>query len=240
MNVFDTWIFQLLCAFESSRVTGPKREHDRVVYTGNFLSGAASDWYNLEVDGENRPVGGWRFDDLICALFVQFINVTTAQDAVVAYQNVHYDPKKGIRMFVKDMERYAVRMVEYPDDYSQCLKIMDEIPHEMVSYFIRVCGINAEYSTIDQMISAGQNFELSLKMERWDNKQKPDATPQTQHRSHEHHDNSGHSKKHQNHRAHHSQSRLIGIVQFKGQHASSSHRHQSDSQRAQLSNSVGN
>ena len=97
ITAFEEWLQKVLRCFEGGRVTGPRKDGDRVLYMGNLVTGKASEWYDIEVNGEHRPPQGWKFADLVCAMFIRFVNISSAQDAAALYDAVRYKPENGIQ-----------------------------------------------------------------------------------------------------------------------------------------------
>jgi len=132
MEKFDDWLTQLLKYFRTFKITGYGRDRDRVLYTGLYLKGMATEWYNQEVNTPERHTGYWSFEDLICGLFKRFIHEATAQQAAINYDHMHYSPEKGALAFYNDLKRRAHHMVEPPDEYSFRRKFIGGLPLSIV------------------------------------------------------------------------------------------------------------
>ncbi|KIM58608.1 hypothetical protein SCLCIDRAFT_27989 [Scleroderma citrinum Foug A] len=129
---FNDWLTQLLKYFRTFKVTGYRRDADRVLYTGLYLEGIAAEWYNQEVESPDRRIDYWSFEDLICGLFKRFIHEATAQQATTNYDRTRYSAEKGVLAFLNDMKWHAHRMVELPDNYSFRRKFIGGLPHSIV------------------------------------------------------------------------------------------------------------
>ena len=66
LEKFDEWQSHLLKYYCTFKVTRPNRNEDRVLYTGLYLEGLASQWYDQEVNSLDQQVQDWMFKDVIC------------------------------------------------------------------------------------------------------------------------------------------------------------------------------
>ena len=66
---FDKWLSHLLKYYRTFKVTGPNRNKDWILYTGLYLEGLASQWYDQKVDSLDQQVQDWTFEGVICRLF---------------------------------------------------------------------------------------------------------------------------------------------------------------------------
>ena len=90
INIFNEWVNQLLHWFRIYKVTGPDCDVDRVTYTGACLEDLAAQWFDQEVEGPDRVIPDWTFEDLICTLFVCFIHEASAQNVAKKYDKTRY------------------------------------------------------------------------------------------------------------------------------------------------------
>jgi len=90
INIFDEWVNQVLHWFRIYKVTGPTRDGDRVTYMGACLEDFAGQWFDQEVEGPDRMIRYWTFEDLICALFMRFIHEASTQNAAEKYDKTRY------------------------------------------------------------------------------------------------------------------------------------------------------
>ena len=90
INIFDEWVNQMLCWFRIYKVTGPDRDVDRVTYTGACLEDLAAQLFDQEVEGPDRVIPNWTFEDLICTLFVCFIHEASVQNMAEKYDKTRY------------------------------------------------------------------------------------------------------------------------------------------------------
>ncbi|KIM70774.1 hypothetical protein SCLCIDRAFT_100538, partial [Scleroderma citrinum Foug A] len=147
---FNDWLTQLLKYFRTFKVTGYGHDVDHVLYTGLYLEGIATEWYDQEVELPDRCIDYWSFEDLICGLFKRFIHEATAQQA-------------GALAFFNDMKRRAHRMVKPPDDYLFRRKFIGGLPHSIVKTVLEARGITAEHSTMDEILNEVKRMEGAQK-----------------------------------------------------------------------------
>jgi hypothetical protein len=126
---------------------------------GTNLKDVAQDWFNQEVEQFHRIRKTWTFEDLVCEMYKRFINEATAQKAAGSFDRTEYSRKKGVIAFVNDLERKAARMVQRPDEYTFKRRFLDGLPDEVGEEILRVHGVSAEHSTLDEMIEATRKVE---------------------------------------------------------------------------------
>ena len=90
INICDEWVNQMLCWFRIYKVMGLDRDVDRVTYTGACLEDLVAQWFDQEVEGPDRVIPDWTFEDLICTLFTHFIHEASAQNAAKKYDKMRY------------------------------------------------------------------------------------------------------------------------------------------------------
>ena len=72
--IWNPWVTHVFPYYHAFKVTRPNHNKDRMLYTGLYLEGLASQWYDQEVDSPDRQVQDWMFEDIICRLFQWFIH----------------------------------------------------------------------------------------------------------------------------------------------------------------------
>ncbi|KAF8547828.1 hypothetical protein OG21DRAFT_1526896 [Imleria badia] len=156
LEKFDDWVHQLLKYYRMFKVTGPNQDDDRVLYTGLFLEGIASKWYNQEIESPDRRTLYWSFEDLICGLFKCFVHEASAQNAANQYNWTRFNHEKGALAFYNDLRHCAYQMVQPPDDYSFKQKFIHGLPHSIIKTIFEARRISAEHSTIEEILDEVQ------------------------------------------------------------------------------------
>ncbi|KIK18462.1 hypothetical protein PISMIDRAFT_109427 [Pisolithus microcarpus 441] len=141
LDKFNDWLGQILKYFHTFKVTGPDRDEDHILYTGLYLEGLASQWYDQEVQH-------WTFEELICGLFKQFIHEASVQ--TLAYYN--------------NLKCCAHQMVQPPNDYSFRRKFLWGLPHSIIKSIFEARSISTEHSTIEEILEEVRHMETAQKV----------------------------------------------------------------------------
>ncbi|KAI0737519.1 hypothetical protein C8Q80DRAFT_1125296 [Daedaleopsis nitida] len=144
---FMTWLRALLRWLEIHRVVGPDLDGDRVTVLGQFLTGAAMDWYDETVDTMHPQGRVWVFEDAVCAMFKRFIHRSTARYAADKFNAARYSKTSGINGLWEYMVKWAMKMPRYPDDYTFNRKFVEALPEEIAIPMFRNKGVSVERSS---------------------------------------------------------------------------------------------
>src|SRR5262245_26376042 len=112
IEVFEAWLADILHWFRVTGMAGPDKDPFQVDLCGIYLTGIASTWYNTEVEAWERTKRDWTFEELIIALYKQFIHEVTTQNANTHYKNTRYSKTKGALAFYNELERHAKCMIQ--------------------------------------------------------------------------------------------------------------------------------
>ncbi|KIK14909.1 hypothetical protein PISMIDRAFT_116189 [Pisolithus microcarpus 441] len=148
LDKFNDWLGQILKYFHTFKVTGPDHDEDHVLYTGLYLEGLASQWYDQEVDSPNRQVQHWTFKELISD----------------KYDQTRFEYDKGALAYYNNLKCRVHRMVQPPDDYSFRRKFLQGLPHSIIKSIFEACGISAEHSTIKEILKEVRHMETVQKV----------------------------------------------------------------------------
>ncbi|KIK10567.1 hypothetical protein PISMIDRAFT_20273 [Pisolithus microcarpus 441] len=139
IDAFDKWVNQTLRWLKIYKVTGPGHDADRITYARTCLEGMAAQWFDQEVDGPDRTICNWTFEDF-------------------------YSPTKGVLAFYNDLKRRASRMVQLPDEYSMKRKFINGLPLPIAEGVLKSRGVSAEHMLMDQILIEVQRMESVLKL----------------------------------------------------------------------------
>ncbi|KAI0047220.1 hypothetical protein FA95DRAFT_1606231 [Auriscalpium vulgare] len=145
ISIYDGWLMVILRTLNMSRVCGPQRNQDQITVLGNTLKGPAAIWFNAEVEHPKRAVRHWKFVDVVCALYHQFIHEATAQNTSELFDTARFSRVKGIVAYFNELMSYAARMVERPSKYTFKQRFLKGLPHDFVEKLIINHGISAEF-----------------------------------------------------------------------------------------------
>ena len=156
---FCTWLDQFLNWLRSHYISGSSTDVTRLNLLGNYLEGAALDWYTAEIDnperGDGTPI---LFIDAICALHKRFVHTATASDAKNKYDAVTYSASDGTEGFFYRLEKFASRMVQRPDEYSFKNRFFEGMP-DWIFNRLTDREITPEYCTLDDIRSNAKQIE---------------------------------------------------------------------------------
>ncbi|KAJ3751651.1 hypothetical protein EV360DRAFT_16955, partial [Lentinula raphanica] len=155
---FDAWLLSLLRWMVVSGYCGPSFDKYRVSLVGIYLTGKAIEWYNDEVAGIHRAKENWTFEETIIGLFDRCVQAATVHQATQRYEEVVYDPDKGVRDYYATLDRWAARMPQPPNQYSFRKRFLDGLPMDMVKKLIDN-GAVPEYAGIQTIVKAVKHLE---------------------------------------------------------------------------------
>jgi hypothetical protein len=128
-DVFLQWLNQFLNWLRSHYHCGDEADYSRLNFLGNYLEGAAADWFAADVDNPDRmSIEPMKFIDAICSMHRRFVRTATANNAVTQYDKVEYSTSDGVEGFYYKLDKMANRMVERPNDYSFRLRLFEGLP----------------------------------------------------------------------------------------------------------------
>ncbi|KAJ3767868.1 hypothetical protein FB446DRAFT_651431 [Lentinula raphanica] len=158
VEVFDAWLLTVLRWMVISQYCGPDYDKFRVQLVGLYLSDKALEWYNDEVAGIHRTKKKWTFVETILGLFDCCVQATTIHQATQRFEEVEYDPEKGVRDFYSTLVRWASRMTQPPNTYAFKKRFLDGLPFDMVKRLIDK-GAVPEYAKINTIVKAVERIE---------------------------------------------------------------------------------
>lgn len=160
---FDLWVAGLLRWFRIIGAAGDDNEQLRIELCGSTVTGAASQWFQSEIESIHRKVKEWYFEDVICDMYKQFIHDRSAQSADDRYRAVRYSKSKGGSLhYFNELRRFARLMIEAPDDYSFRKRFTDGLPIEILDPLLRNRGISVEHSPIMVIVDEAKAMENNL------------------------------------------------------------------------------
>jgi len=162
IELFDQWLLELLNYMRIYKMCGNAHDSLRVDIAGQFLEKQALDWYTQEVTMPFRIVFAWTFQELICAIYVRFIHEATAQNAADKFEQVKYSHSKGVLAFYNDLQKFAVRMVQPPDEYSVRRRFLSEIDPKIRETMLVSRGISAEHSSMNAILDYAREVEAAI------------------------------------------------------------------------------
>ncbi|KZP17250.1 hypothetical protein FIBSPDRAFT_894370 [Athelia psychrophila] len=152
VSMFEEWLNVVLRTLRVINMCGPAKDAQCIDYCGIVLSGQASMWFQDEVESPLCHHPEWEFEDVICAIFKQFIHDVTAQTAETQYKAIMYDPLKGALAVYNEMKRISRRMAEIPNEYAFKSSFIKRLPWEIVEPLRRYRRVSAETTPLDILL----------------------------------------------------------------------------------------
>jgi len=133
-----------------------------MMLTGMQLSRIAATWYTQEVMGLSCAPRRWTFEEVITAMFKQFLMEITAQKAVDAFYEVKFTKAKGTLGFWNELVQVVEWMLTPPDSGMMKRQFLNGLPHEMVEAIFKTCMISIKLSSVKDIINASHQVEVAL------------------------------------------------------------------------------
>ncbi len=125
---FMSWLKCFLRWLMLNRTVGRAYDDYRTNILGQFLTGAARDWYDEVIDNEQVTGRVWIFVDTIGAMFKRFIHRSTARNAADKFLAAEYTKEGGVNGLWEYMIKWSMKMPSTPDDYTFNRKFVDALP----------------------------------------------------------------------------------------------------------------
>ncbi|KZT06183.1 uncharacterized protein LAESUDRAFT_714528 [Laetiporus sulphureus 93-53] len=130
-EMFDSWLKSLLRWMCLTRLGGPNLDEECLQMLGQYLKGAASEWYNDTIDDIDVDAQLWSFVEALCMLFRQFLHFASTISAADHFEVVMYLKQGGVVGLHDTLTKYAKCMPIPPDDYAFAHQFMDTLPDEI-------------------------------------------------------------------------------------------------------------
>ncbi|KAJ8091926.1 hypothetical protein PM082_024160 [Marasmius tenuissimus] len=158
VEIFEAWLMKVLRWMSVNRLAGPEAEKLRIQCIGMLLSEKALQWYDDEVASPHRDRDQWTFEDVIIGIFDHCVQMSTVQEAASQFDNVQYDPKKGIKDHCNTLRRWAGRMTNIPDKFTFKRQFIKGLPDYLIREMTKR-GAIPDYATVRTMVKTVQCYE---------------------------------------------------------------------------------
>ncbi|KAK1221598.1 hypothetical protein PQX77_015611 [Marasmius sp. AFHP31] len=163
---FEAWLLKVLRWMAVNRLSGPEADKLRIQCLGMLLDGKASRWYDDEVASPHRTRSEWNFEDAVIGIFDHCVQTSTVHQSATQFDEVKYDPKKGIEDYYKTLSRWASRMTNVPDKYTFKRRFIGGLPSDIIKEMIDR-GAVPDYATVKTMVKAVRRHEDDLALENY-------------------------------------------------------------------------
>ena len=125
---------------------------------GSFLEGDALRWYDDEVTGLHHYQRDWTFEEVILGLFTRFVQATTMHIAAEKFDATKYNPRKGVRAYKAELQRWGSRMTRPPNAYTLRKTFLDGLPSSIITKMIER-GATPELPSLNKMVKTVARIE---------------------------------------------------------------------------------
>ncbi|KAK1219918.1 hypothetical protein PQX77_017342 [Marasmius sp. AFHP31] len=123
-----------------------------------LLGDKALQWYDDEVASPHRTRTHWTFEDVIIGIFDHCVQMSTVQEAATQFDNVQYDPKKGIKDYYNTLCRWAGQITNIPDKFTFKRQFVKGLPDYLIREMTKRGSI-PDYATVRTMVKTVQRYE---------------------------------------------------------------------------------
>ncbi|KAH9851010.1 hypothetical protein C2E23DRAFT_860762 [Lenzites betulinus] len=160
-ELFLSWLKLMLRWMELSRITGTGLDTARTNLLGQYLTGAASEWYDEVVDNTHITGRIWMFEDAVCAMFKRFIHRSTARLAAEKFHAARYHKEAGVHGLWEYLIKWSLKMPRQPDDYTFNRRFIDALPEELYVPMLTNRNVSVEKTPPGLLKAAALDQEMS-------------------------------------------------------------------------------
>ena len=150
LEVYETFITGILRWLRLNGLLGEDNADFQVEYLGTRLKGDALEWYTRNVERHDQPIRDWSLEAVIEGLQQHFLNTLTHRQASNKFDTIEQG-KWTVQELYQDLTKYAVHMVQYPDEYS-CRRRLIAALRPSLQKEVLCRGITAEFSSIEDIL----------------------------------------------------------------------------------------
>ena len=118
LEVYETFVTGILQWLKLHGLLGVKYTKTQVQSLGMQLKGNASEWFTRNVECPCRPIRDWSLESVIKGLQKRFLNLLTHRQVSNKFDTIEQG-QKTVQELIQELTKYAARMVQYLDDYSE-------------------------------------------------------------------------------------------------------------------------
>ena len=126
---------------------------------GTSFKGNALEWYTRNVKRHDRPIKNWSLEAVIKGLQKCFLNTLIHRQASNKFKTIEQG-KRTVQELYQDLTKYAVRMIQYPDEYS-CRRRLIAALRPSLQKEVLCRGVTAEFSSIEDILEKAKDIEDS-------------------------------------------------------------------------------
>ena len=118
LEVYETFVTGVLRWLRLHGLLGVKYTETQVQFLGMQLKGNTSEWFTRNVERPDWPIRDWSLESVIEGLQKRFLNSLTHRQVSNKFNTIEQG-QKTVQELIQELTKYAARMVQYPDDYSE-------------------------------------------------------------------------------------------------------------------------
>ncbi|KAJ7473856.1 hypothetical protein B0H11DRAFT_2282432 [Mycena galericulata] len=165
-EIFIKFLERLCTWYRSHLITGPDTDDYRVTLLANHLDGYAQEWLTELTDPEGEPQFELTFPNIMCAMHKRFVTSANAQQAMVDFERVKYDPATGPDGLMNELIKYGQRMREKPSPFTIRSAFFRALPDDMYNHLVVDRGFTPEYSNAVDIVEHARQLWVGYRLAR--------------------------------------------------------------------------
>ena len=117
LELYEIFVTGVLQWLRLNSLLGEDNADFQVEYLGTRLNGDALEWYTQNVERLDQPIKDWSLEAVIEGLQKYFWNTLTHRQVSNKFDTIEQG-KCTVQEVHQDLTKYAVHMVQYPNEYS--------------------------------------------------------------------------------------------------------------------------
>ena len=158
LQVFNTWLNEVLLYCSTYELTGPARDRTRTNAISSALAGEARLWYHTIGDLPDRPhtFKGW-----ILALHARFVTRRAALTAQHEFDSCEYSPELGVQAFYHQLVMLNTTLSEPFDEPALSRKLLHSVPIRLIDYAIKARECSPGVTPLEVWVAELSHIEHS-------------------------------------------------------------------------------
>jgi hypothetical protein len=163
LQVFNTWLNEVLLYCSTYELTGPARDRTRQNAISSALTGEVRLWYHTIGDLPDRPNS---FKAWILALHARFITRRAALTAQYEFDLYEYSPELGVQAFYHQLVLLNVTLSKLYDKPALSHKLLHSVPIHLINYAIKARECSTGVTPLEVWVAELSHIEHSEEVTR--------------------------------------------------------------------------
>ena len=156
LEVFMTWIHNLMCFYNLHQIVGPEHNHNRTTILRAVLIDRAQTWYNTTICTGMCGLHAFppAFLTILLNLADTFITPAAVMKAQHSFDKVTYMKDKGIRVYTRKLQMISKHILLPINEYTLRKRIVGVIPSSIRNNIIDLKGLSISTSSVAEWVEA--------------------------------------------------------------------------------------